>query len=99
MELPPRASGAAVTSVIVSLIAGSALGFCLLPLSGGPVVRVLCLLALVPEFVALALGVRALYVSRLEEKPGGQAVATTGVATALIAIVMTAMISVYSLLS
>ena len=99
LELPPRNSGSAMASFIVASIAAATLAFCLLPMSGGPVVRVLCLLALLPEFLALALGFRALYMSRMEERPGGQALATTGITTALVAIVLTVVISVYGLLA
>jgi hypothetical protein len=97
LELPPRNSGAATTSFVVAAIAASVLGFCLFPMSGYQAVRVVCLLALLPAFLALGLGIRALYLSRFEERPGGQAIATTGITTAAIAIVLTVVISVYGL--
>ena len=81
-ELPPVASSVANASLIISLIAGP-LMICLLLVSPGDgPMRVLSWLSLLPQVLALGLGIWALRDAEKERKAGGQWVALTGVGMA-----------------
>ena len=88
-ELPPASSTMASASLVISLIAGP-LMICLLlssrPESSG--IRVLSYLSLMPQLLALGLGVWALREAEGERKGGGQWVAITGIATAALTCLM-----------
>ncbi len=96
LELPPRSSTTALASVAIALLAGGVLSLCLLPLGHRPSVRVLGLLALLPQVLALGLGVRALYLSSDKGRPGGQAWAVTGVTAAAVTVTLTLLVSLYA---
>lgn len=87
-ELPPAASTLATASVVISLIVGP-LMLCLLLNTRSESMRVLCWVSLLLQFLAIGLGVWALREAETERKGGGQWVAITGVATALLTCVMT----------
>jgi hypothetical protein len=97
LEMPPRSSGFATSSLLLALFAGGILGFCLLPFSGSSGVGVLSLLALLPQLAALALGVRALFLSEQSTRFGGQSLAITGVTTAAVCVLLTLLLNLYAL--
>jgi hypothetical protein len=86
-ELPPAASTLATASVVISLIVGP-LMMCLLLSTKSEPMRILSWLSLLPQILAIALGVWALREAEAEHKGGGQWVAITGVATAGLTCVM-----------
>jgi hypothetical protein len=98
LELPPSSSTSATASLLIALLTGGAIGFCLLPIGGNAIV-VLSLLALVPQLLAVGLGIRALYLAQHEGRTGGQAVAVTGITAAVLTIVLTVLVDVYYVLS
>jgi hypothetical protein len=87
-ELPPGASTIANASLIISLIAGPLMMCLLLAQPGSAGMQVLSWLSLLPQVLALGLGVWALHDAEKERKGGGQWVAMTGVATASLTCVM-----------
>jgi hypothetical protein len=88
-ELPPVASSVANASLIISLLAGPLMMCFFLTSPGNSAMRILSLVSLVPQFLALGLGVWALYDAEKEHKGGGQGVALTGVAaSSLICVVV-----------
>jgi hypothetical protein len=97
LEQPAKSSGTAVASVIIALMAGGVLGFCLLPFGGRPAIMVLSILALVPQLFALGLGIRSLFVAEAQGRPAGQALAITGIAAAGVTILLTVMMNLYGL--
>src|SRR5205085_2050235 len=80
-ELPPVASTMATASLMITLIAGP-LMLCLLIWQPGTPMRVASLLSLLPQLLALGLGVWALRDAEKDRKGGGQWVAVTGVTAA-----------------
>jgi hypothetical protein len=97
LEMTPRNSTAATLSALIALVTGGALAFCLLPLAGGPSAIVFSLLAMLPQVVALGLGIRALYLAQKEGRRGSQAWAITGVTAAALCVVLTVMLNVYAI--
>jgi hypothetical protein len=97
LELPPSSSATATFSLVIALLTGSILGFCLLPWGGAPGIAILSLLTLLPQMLALGLGMRALYLCEQEPRFGGQALAITGVATAGLCIALTLLLNLYGL--
>jgi hypothetical protein len=87
-ELPPVASTLANASLIISLIAGPLTMCLLLAKPDSDAMRVLSWLSMVPQMLALGLGVWALRDAEREQKGGGQWVAMTGVATSGLTCVM-----------
>ena len=95
-ELPPVTSTMASASLIIPLIAGP-LTMCLLVANpGNRTIYTLSWLALVPQILALGLGIWALYDAEKESKGGGQWVALTGVATASLACLLMMLLQVFS---
>jgi hypothetical protein len=98
LELPPRNSTAATFSLLIALVTGSVLSFCLLPFGNNAAVSILSLLTLLPQLLALGLGIRALYLSQQgEPRLGGQALAVTGVSAAALCITLTLLLNLYGL--
>jgi hypothetical protein len=87
-ELPPVASSIASASLIISLIAGPLLMCLLLASPGNSAMRILALVSLLPQVLALGLGIWALRDAEKERKGGGQWVAITGVGTASLTCVL-----------
>jgi hypothetical protein len=81
-ELPPVATSVASASLIITLIAGPLMTCMLLWQPASTPIRMMSLLSLLPQFLALGLGVWALRDAEKDKKGGGQWVAVTGVATA-----------------
>ena len=99
LELPPRNSTAATFSVLIALSVGSILSFCFLPFGGNnAAIYILSLLTLLPQMLALGLGVRALYLSYQEgeNRIGGQAWAITGVTAATLCVTLTLLVNLYA---
>jgi hypothetical protein len=94
MELPPLNSSLATASLVLALLSGP-LAMCLLGWIHSPGVRWLAYLALMPELIALALGIWALRIAEQESKPGGQSLAITGVAMAALMFVLTILLNIY----
>jgi hypothetical protein len=87
-ELPPTASAMASASLLISLITGP-LMMCLLTSNpGSNAMHVLSYLSLLPQVLALGLGVWALRDAEVERKGGGQWVAITGIAIAALTCLM-----------
>lgn len=80
-ELPPAPSTMASASVLISLIAGPLVMCLLLASPSSDSLRVLGYLSLLPQFLALGLGIWSLREAELERKGGGQWVSVTGIAT------------------
>jgi hypothetical protein len=99
IELPPRNSTAAVFSLLVALMTGGVLTFCLLPFANSAAISILALLTILPQLLALGLGIRALYLAQQEgaTRLGGQGWAITGVTTAGLCITLTLLLSLYGL--
>jgi hypothetical protein len=97
LELPPQASPTAMFSLLIALLTASILGFCLLPAGHFPGIGVLSLLTLLPQILALGLGIRALYLCQREPRIGGQGLAITGVTTAALCIALTLLLNLYGL--
>ncbi len=95
MELPPLNSALASTSLILSLLV-SPLALCMLPMGEAYGTRVLSLISLLPQLIALGLGVWALRTADRGGQVGGQSLAITGVATAGLMIVLTLLFHVYT---
>ena len=87
-ELPPSTSSMASASLIISLIAGPLMMCLLIAKPGDSSMRVLAYLSLLPQLLALALGVWSLREAEKERKGGGQWVAIAGIATASLACIM-----------
>jgi hypothetical protein len=81
-ELPPAASAMATASLIITLISGPLMLCLLMAMPGHGSMRVLSWLSLLPQMLALALGIWALRDAERDKKAGGQWVALSGVATA-----------------
>jgi hypothetical protein len=81
-ELPPAPSTMASASLVISLIAGPLVMCLVLASPGSDSLRVLGYLSLLPQLLAMGLGVWALREAESERKGGGQWVAVTGIATA-----------------
>lgn len=95
-ELPPATSSMASASLIISLIAGPLMMCLLLASPGNQSMRVLGFLSLLPQLLALALGVWSLREAEKERKGGGQWVAITGVATAAMTCALILFLEVYA---
>jgi hypothetical protein len=87
-ELPPVASSLASASLIISFVAGPLMICLLLGSPGSTPMRILSWLSLLPQLLALALGVWALRDAEKEGKGGGQWVALSGVTTSSLTCVM-----------
>ena len=83
-ELPPAASAMASASLIIALIAGPLFMCLLLNSPRSDPMRILSWLSLLPQLLAIGLGVWALRDAEMERKGGGQWVAVTGIATAIL---------------
>lgn len=95
-ELPAATSTMATASLAISLIAGP-LMMCLLIMSpGNNSMRVLSLLSLLPQVIALGLGIWVLREAESEKKGGGQWVALTGVTTASLTCLMMLLLQLYA---
>jgi hypothetical protein len=99
LELPPRNSPSAIFSMVIALLIGAVLAFCLLPFSGNTGISIVSLLTLMMQLLALFLGLRALLLMHQEGETriGGQALAVTGVTTACICILLTLLVNLYAL--
>jgi hypothetical protein len=98
LELPPRNSTAASLSLVIALVTGGLVSFCLLPFGNNAAISILSLLLLLPQLVALGLGIRALYLAQQGEiRVGGQALAVTGVTAAALCITLTLLLNLYGL--
>jgi len=86
-ELPTTTSTMASASLIISLIAGPIM-MCLLLSTPSSSMRVLSYLSMLPQLVALGLGIWALRDAERENKGGGQWVAVSGIATAALTCIM-----------
>ncbi len=87
-ELPPASSTMATASLIITLIAGPLMVCLLLASPGYTPMRVLSWLSLLPQVLAIGLGVWALRDAEKERKGGGQWVAVSGVTAATLTCVM-----------
>lgn len=87
-ELPPTSSTMASASLVISLIAGPLMMCLLLASPSSGAMRVLGYLSLLPQLLALGLGIWALREAEAERKGGGQWVAVTGIATAALTCLM-----------
>ena len=94
-ELPPESSTMANASLVISLIAGPIM-MCLLISSPSRAMYILSLLSLLPQVMAIGLGVWALRDAEKENKGGGQWVAITGVGTAALTCVMMLLLQVFA---
>ncbi len=94
-EVPPVTSGLASASLIISLVTGP-LMICILMSSADrtDTIRVLSWLSLMPQLLAIGLGVWALRDAERENKGGGQWVALTGVTTAALTCIMMGVLTV-----
>jgi hypothetical protein len=95
-ELPASASTMASASLIISLIAGPIMMCLLLATPSSSPMRVLSWLSLLPQLLALGLGIWALRDAEKEKKSGGQWVAVSGVATAGMTCVLMVLLNVYA---
>ena len=87
-ELPATATTIANASLIITLIAGPLMICFLLTSPGSTPMRILSWVSLLPQLLALGLGVWALRDAEKENKGGGQWAAITGVATASLTCLM-----------
>jgi hypothetical protein len=87
-ELPPVASSLASASLIISLVAGPLTMCILLAKPESDAMRIVSWISLLPQLLALGLGVWALVDAERDRKGGGQWVALTGVATASLTCVL-----------
>ena len=87
-ELPAVASTMANASLIITLIAGPLMMCFLLWQPGSAPMHIASLLSLLPQMLALGLGIWALRDAEKEKKGGGQWVAVTGVAVSSLTCVM-----------
>ncbi len=87
-ELPPSSSTMASASVVISLIAGPLLMCLVLANPNSNAMRLLGYISLLPQALALVLGLWALREAEVERKGGGQWVAVTGIATAALTCLM-----------
>jgi hypothetical protein len=92
-ELPPVATSVANASLIISLLAGPLLMCLLLTSPGNSAMRILSWLSLLPQILAMGLGVWALHDAEKERKGGGQWVALTGVGTASLTCVVVVLLN------
>ncbi len=92
-EIPPVTSSLASASLIISLIAGP-LMICMLMSSQRDAIRVLSWISLLPQLLAIGLGIWALRDAERENKGGGQWVAVTGVTTAAVTCIMMGILNV-----
>jgi hypothetical protein len=93
LELPPLNSSFASASLILAFLAGP---FALVQLwwNGSPGMRLLSILALLPQFLALGLGAWALYRANQEGEAASPSFAITGIATAATICLLTALLHV-----
>jgi hypothetical protein len=99
LEMAPRNSASATFSLLLAMFFGGLAAFCLLPFGNSTAISILSLLILMPQLLALFLGVRALMLTQQEGETrlGGQAVAITGITTACVCIVLTLLMNLYAL--
>lgn len=88
VELPPVSSTMANASLIITLVAGPLMVCLLIWGSNSTPMRVMSLLSLLPQLMAIGLGVWALRDAEKERKGGGQWVAIAGVTAASMTCVM-----------
>jgi hypothetical protein len=91
-ELPPVASTTATACLMITLLAGPMM-LCLLIWTPGTPMRIASLLSLLPQLLALGLGIWALRDAERERKGGGQWVAVTGVTTAALTCLMVVLLN------
>jgi hypothetical protein len=94
LEVPPRVSGFALTSLIMGLIAGP-LVICMLPAGRWMGSSYLALVVLLPQLAALVLGVMGLRSMEADAKVGGWSLAVTGVLTATVSSFLTVLVVVF----
>ncbi len=93
-EVPPVTSSLASASLIISLIAGPLMICMVMSSQRTDAIRILSWFSLLPQILAIGLGVWALRDAERENKGGGQWVALTGVTTATLTCVMMAILTV-----
>jgi hypothetical protein len=94
LEVAPKVSGAALTSLIMGLIAGPLI-ICMLPAGRWMGSSYLALIVLLPQLAALVLGVMGLRTVEANPKVGGWSLALTGVLTATVASFLTVLVVVF----
>jgi hypothetical protein len=94
LQRPPRLSGKAIASVLVGMLTWP-LGFCLVPVGLNMDAPALVLLALVPDLVALALGLLALRDTERDARVSGRSLAVTGVLTGAVASALTLFLALF----
>jgi hypothetical protein len=92
LSRPPRVSGLAVVSAVLALITGP-LAFCLWPFAVASGTALWSLLALVPQIAALVLAGLALRATEGGAHKSGRSLAITGLVTAVVACVLTLVVS------
>ena len=95
-ELPPASSTMASASLVITLIAGPLMMCLLIAKPDSNSMRVLSFLSLLPQLLALGLGVWALREAEAEKKGGGQWVAVTGIATAALTCLMMLLMNLFA---
>ncbi len=95
LDVPPRVSGFALTSLFMALLLGP-LAFCLLPVGRSFGSPYLALGALLPQLAALVLGILALRDTEANPRIGGWSLALTGTLTAAVGCFLTILVSVFS---
>ena len=95
-ELPPSTSTMATASLVISLIAGPIMMCLLISSPSTKAMYILSLLSLLPQVMALGLGIWALRDAEKENKGGGQWVAVTGVGTAALTCVVMLLLQVFA---
>lgn len=92
---PPPTSQLALMSVLLALFTGP-LAFCLYPMGLNFQTQKLVIFALVPQCVALALGIWALRKIATTARLGGQAMALSGILTACFGVFWTVFLTLYA---
>jgi hypothetical protein len=95
-ELPASASSMASASLIISLIAGPLMMCLLINSPGNTAMRTLGYISLLPQMLAIGLGVWTLYEAEQERKGGGQWVAITGIAIASLTCIMMLLLQIFA---
>jgi len=94
MMRPPQLSGLALTSALLALMTGP-LALCLYPFASSSGASLWSLVALVPQIVAFALGAIALRTTETDAQRSGRSLAITGMVTAVVAGVLTLVVTVF----
>lgn len=94
LQKPPATSQLALVSLLLALFTGP-LAFCLHPLGAKFSFQRLSIWALLPQFVALGLGIWALSMTEKNRRLGGKSLAVSAVITAGFAVFWTIFLTVY----